>query len=84
MRKVFVLLAVLLLAAQLACAKKLYVEMEYKKNSIKLDDGTLYVSSRMGISRYEICYHWGRICRRIWRSKLNQYNSILHFLQGSS
>lgn len=40
MRKVFVLLAVLLLTAQLACAKKLYVEMEYKKNSIKLDDGT--------------------------------------------
>ena len=40
MRKVFVLLAVLHLTAQLACAKKLYVEMEYKKNSIKLDDGT--------------------------------------------
>ena len=40
MRKIFVLLTVLLLTAQLACAKKLYVEMEYKKNSIKLDDGT--------------------------------------------
>ena len=40
MRKVFVLLAVLLLTAQLACAKKLYVEMEYKKIPIKLDDGT--------------------------------------------
>lgn len=33
-------LGVLLLIAQLTCAKKLYVEMEYKKNSIKLDDGT--------------------------------------------
>lgn len=40
MRKVFVSLGVLLLIAQLTCAKKLYVEMEYKKNSIKLDDGT--------------------------------------------
>lgn len=40
MRKIFVLLTVLLLTAQLACAKKLYVEIEYKKNSIKLDDGT--------------------------------------------
>ena len=40
MRKVFVSLGVLLLIAQLTCAKKLYVEMEYKKNSIKFDDGT--------------------------------------------
>ncbi len=40
MKKVLVLLGALLLITQLACAKKLYVEMEYKKNSIKLDDGT--------------------------------------------
>lgn len=40
MKKVFVLLGAFLLTVQLACAKKLYVEMEYKKNSIKLDDGT--------------------------------------------
>ncbi len=40
MRKVLVLLGALLLTTQLVCAKKLYVEMEYKKNSIKLDNGT--------------------------------------------
>lgn len=34
------LLGVLLLIAQFACAKKLFVEMEYRKNSIRLDDGT--------------------------------------------
>lgn len=28
------------MTTQLVCAKKLYVEMEYKKNSIKLDNGT--------------------------------------------
>ena len=40
MKKVLVLLGTLLLITQLVCAKKLYVEMEYKKNTIKLDDGT--------------------------------------------
>lgn len=40
MKKVLVLLGVLLLTTQLMCAKKMYVEMEYKKNSIKLDNGT--------------------------------------------
>ena len=40
MKKLLVLCFLLLLTSQLVNAKKLYVEMEYKKNSIKLDDGT--------------------------------------------
>lgn len=40
MRKVLIVLGVLFLTAQLVCAKKQFVEMEYEGNSIKIDDGT--------------------------------------------
>lgn len=40
MKKLLVLCFLLLLTSQLVNAKKLYVEMEYKKNSIRLDDGS--------------------------------------------
>lgn len=40
MKKLLILCSLLLLASQLVNAKKLYVEMEYKKNSIRLDDGS--------------------------------------------
>ena len=39
MRKIFLLLVSLFLVANYMYAKKLYVEMEYRKNSIRLDDG---------------------------------------------
>ena len=40
MKKLLILCSLLLLTSQLVNAKKLYVEMEYKKNSIRLDDGS--------------------------------------------
>lgn len=40
MRKILILFTAILMATQFANAKKLYVEMEYKKNSIRLDDGS--------------------------------------------
>ena len=40
MKKLLMLCFLLLLTSQLVNAKKLYVEMEYKKNSIRLDDGS--------------------------------------------
>ena len=40
MRKILILFSAILMATQFANAKKLYVEMEYKKNSIRLDDGS--------------------------------------------
>lgn len=40
MKKLLVLCTLLLLTSQLVNAKKLYVEMEYRKNSIRLDDGS--------------------------------------------
>ncbi len=40
MKKVIILLLVSLLACSTVQAKKLFVEMEFHKNSIKLDDGS--------------------------------------------
>lgn len=40
MKNIFLIAIFLLLSVQLSEAKKLYVEMEYHKNSIKLDDGS--------------------------------------------
>ena len=40
MKKLLILCSLLLLTSQHVNAKKLYVEMEYKKNSIRLDDGS--------------------------------------------
>lgn len=40
MKKLLVLCTLLLLTSQLVNAKKSYVEMEYRKNSIRLDDGS--------------------------------------------
>ena len=40
MKTLLVLFSLFLLTSQIVNAKKLYVEMEYKKNSIRLDDGS--------------------------------------------
>ena len=40
MRKILILFLAILMATQFVNAKKLYVEMEYRKNSIRLDDGS--------------------------------------------
>lgn len=40
MKKILILLGSLLISAQFVCAKRLYIEMQYKNNSIKIDDGT--------------------------------------------
>ena len=40
MKKIFLLLVSLFLVANYTYAKKLYVEMEYGNNSIKIDDGS--------------------------------------------
>ena len=40
MKKLLLFLSIILLSANFANAKKLFVEMEFHKNCIKLDDGT--------------------------------------------
>lgn len=40
MKRLFIVFALFFLTMQPVGAKKLYVEMEYKKNSIRLDDGS--------------------------------------------